>query len=110
MDYTAIMNVAGEVDFATDSTVSRTIHQDDSSKAVLFAFDAKQELSEHTAAMPAVLLFIEGQARVSLGDETLEATAGTFIHMAPHLPHSISAEVPTKMLLLLMKASKSKPS
>ncbi|MBI5082492.1 MAG: cupin, partial [Chloroflexi bacterium] len=39
----------------SDSIVSRTIYNDDQVKAVLFTFAAGQELSEHTASMPAII-------------------------------------------------------
>tara|TARA_R110001592_G_scaffold321727_1_gene600325 strand:- start:28 stop:255 length:228 start_codon:yes stop_codon:yes gene_type:complete len=72
----------------------------------LFGFDAGQELSEHTAAVPAMLQFLDGDATVTLGDKTIDAAANTFVHMAAKLPHSISANKPTRMLLLLLKVAK----
>lgn len=108
MEFTVITNLAAEIEFSPDSTVSKTVHQDDSLKAVLFGFAAGQELSEHTASMPAILYFLDGSARVTLGDEPFEARAGAFIHMPPHLPHSITATEPTRMLLLLLKNAKDK--
>ncbi len=86
-----------------DSIVSRTIHSDDDLKAVLFGFAAGQELSEHTASMPATLIFLQGEARLTLGDETQDAQTGTWVHMPPHLPHSIHAHTPTVMLLLMLR-------
>lgn len=35
------------------------------------------------------------------------ASTGTFVHMAANLSHSITANTPTKMLLLLLKGAKS---
>ena len=86
-----------------DSIISRTIFSDGGLKAVLFGFAAGQELSEHTAAKPAVLHFIKGTARLTLGDEPMTAQPGTWIHMQPHLPHSIAAETELLMLLLLLE-------
>jgi quercetin dioxygenase-like cupin family protein len=88
-----------------DSIVSRTIHSDHDVKMVLFGFAAGQELSEHTAAMPAMLYFVQGKADLTLGKEALNAQAGTWAHMSPHLPHSIVAKTPVVMLLLLFKSS-----
>lgn len=80
-----------------DEIISRTVYQDDRLKTVLFGFGAGQELSEHTAAKPAVMHFLSGEADVTLGGEPLSATAGTWIHMAAGLPHSIFAKTPTVM-------------
>ncbi len=88
----------------TDSIVSRTIYSDDDVKVILFGFAAGQELSEHTAAMPAMLYFVQGEADLTLGEDALKAQAGTWTHMPPHLPHSIVAKTPVVMLLLLFKS------
>jgi quercetin dioxygenase-like cupin family protein len=91
-----------------DSIVSRTIHSDDDVKVILFGFAAGQELSEHTAAMPAMLYFVQGEADLTLGQDSLTAQAGTWAQMPPHLPHSIVAKTPVVMLLLLFKSAAEK--
>ncbi len=85
-----------------DSIVSRTYYEDDQIKGILFGFAPGQELSEHTAAKPAILHFLEGEARLTLGDDETTASPGTWVHMVPHLPHSIVAETRLVMLLLLL--------
>lgn len=88
----------------TDGILSRTLHVDDHVKVVLFAYSAGQELSEHTAAVPAELLFLHGTAELKLGDETRQAGPGTFIHMEAGLPHAIRTLSPVLMLLTLLKS------
>ncbi|MFQ5398617.1 MAG: cupin domain-containing protein [Anaerolineae bacterium] len=88
-----------------DSIVSRTVLDNGGLKVVLFGFAAGQELSEHTAAYPAILHFLSGKATLTLGETITAATAGTWVHMPARLPHSISAESELKMLLLLLKNS-----
>ncbi len=85
-----------------DSIVSRTFYQNEAMKAILFGFAAGQVLSEHTAARPAILHFIQGDANITLGDVSQEAHAGTWVHMEPKLPHSIQAETELWMLLLMI--------
>lgn len=87
-----------------DSIISRTVHADEHVKVVLFAFAAGQELSEHTAALPAVLHFLQGEAGLVLGDDHMDAQAGTWVHMPPHLPHSIHARTPIVMVLYLLRS------
>jgi quercetin dioxygenase-like cupin family protein len=84
--------------------LSRTLVNNDRVKIVLFGFAAGQELSEHTASMPAVLQFISGEAAVKLGDEWIDATANSLVHMNAGLVHAIRAKTPTVMLLLLLKS------
>ena len=93
-----------QVEIPDDGTISRTLLQDERLKVVIFGFAAGQELSEHTASVPAVVHFLEGEARVTLGAEAIEAGAGSWIHMPAGLAHSISAKTAVKMLLLLLKS------
>ncbi len=101
--YTHFPDLVREIEPPADGTLSRTLHQDERLKAVLFGFSAGQELSEHTASTPAVMHFLKGEATVTLGDDRTEVTAGTWIHMAAGLRHSIRMRAPVVMLLLLLK-------
>jgi quercetin dioxygenase-like cupin family protein len=87
------------IETPADGTLSRTLFQD-----VLFSFSAGQELSEHTASMPAIMHFLSGESDVTLGPERVTASAGTWIHMAAQLPHSIRTKTPVKMLQSLLKS------
>ncbi len=97
-----IENLENLVDeFPPDSILSRTVYQDKSIKTILFGFQPGQELSEHTAAVPAVLHFIEGEADLTLGEDSTTAREGTWIHLPPDLPHSVLAKTRVLMLLTL---------
>jgi quercetin dioxygenase-like cupin family protein len=86
-----------------DSILSRTFYKDDRLSAVLFSFAPGEELSEHTSAYPAILHFLSGRARLKLGTDESIVEAGAWARMAPQLPHTIVAETPVVMLLLLIK-------
>ena len=99
-----IENLENLVDeFPEDSILSRTVYQDKSVKTILFGFQPGQELSEHTAAVPAVLHFIEGEADLTLGEDSSIAQKGTWVHLPPNLPHSILAKTKVLMLLTLTR-------
>jgi quercetin dioxygenase-like cupin family protein len=102
-DFTHIVDLAKEVEPPDDGILTRTLFNDDDLKAVIFGFGPNQELSEHTAAMPAILHFIMGEAAVMLGEETIQAQPGTWIHMPANLKHSVQTATPVVMLLLLLK-------
>ncbi len=101
--YTRIVDLAKEVEPPDDGILTRTLFNDDHVKAVIFGFGQGEELSEHTASMPAILHLISGEATLTLGDETVEAQPGTWIHMPANLQHSVHAKTPVVMLLLLLK-------
>lgn len=84
------------------SIVSRTFYKDDHLKAILFGFDTGQELSEHTSSQSAIIQIVQGEATVTLADDTHELSAGAWIHMPPRLKHSITAKTPLLMLLLML--------
>ena len=101
--YTHVPDLATTIEPPVDGTLSRTVHQDERLKSVLFGFSAGQELSEHTASTPAVMHFLKGEAAVTLGDDAIEVKAGSWVHMTAGLRHSIRARTPVVMLLLLLK-------
>jgi quercetin dioxygenase-like cupin family protein len=102
--YRFIANLADQLpDVPPDSIVSRALVNDDRVSVTLFGFAAGQELSEHTSSYPAILHFLQGEADLTLGDDRLEARAGTWAYMPPRLPHSIRARTPVTMLLSMLK-------
>jgi len=101
--YTYVADLTREAEPPADGTLSRTMYNDEHVKAVVFGFGAGQELSEHTSTMPATLQFLSGEATLTLGDDTLDARPGTFVHMPAGLRHGIRAKTPTVLLLLLLK-------
>ncbi len=102
-DYTVFLDLVKEVQPPDKGILSRTLYNDDRLKAVAFGFAKGEELSEHTASMPAVLHFLQGEAKLTLGDDTVEAQPGTWVHMPKGMRHSIQAKSPVTMLLLLLK-------
>jgi quercetin dioxygenase-like cupin family protein len=104
--YTHFSDLAKEVQPPDKGILSRTLFNEDRLKVVLFGFAQGEELSEHTASMPAVLHFLRGEADVTLGDDTVEATPGTWVHMPTGLRYSIQAKSPVVMLLLLVKEAR----
>ncbi|MGQ9483137.1 cupin domain-containing protein [Chloroflexus sp.] len=101
-----VRHLLEQISIPDDSTINQTIYQDEQIKAVLFGFAAGQELSEHTAATPAIMHFVQGEARVTLGQEVVEAKPGTWVYMPAHLPHSIQAHTPVIMLALLLHGAR----
>ncbi len=74
--FTHFVDLAEEVEPPNDGILTRTLFNDDDVKVVIFGFGQGEELSEHTASMPAILHFIQGEATLTLGDETVDAGAG----------------------------------
>ena len=103
--YTYIADLAEQVTVPQDGILSRILYKDAQVNVTLFGFDAGQELSEHTAASPAIIQILQGEARLVIGGEEREGRAGTWIHMPARTPHSLTAKTPVVMLLLLVKSA-----
>ena len=85
-----------------DATVSRTVLTADGVRIVLFAFDAGQVLTEHTAAMPVLLQVLDGRLRVSGAGETVELAPGGVIHLDTRVPHTVAAVEPSRLVLTMI--------
>jgi quercetin dioxygenase-like cupin family protein len=82
-----------------ESIISRTFYRGEDMKAVLFGFDAGQELSEHTSSHSAIIQIIQGEATITLGDDRHELSAGSWVHLPARMKHSVYARTPLVMLL-----------
>ncbi len=95
-------------DMPADGILSRTILDNPSVRFVLFYFAAGQELSEHTAAFPAVIHVLAGEARLELGGDVKAAHPGSIAYMTVGLRHAIFAQTPVIMLLQLIKGPRAR--
>ncbi len=92
------------VEYATDSIVSKTILDKPVGTITLFAFDAGQKLSEHTAPYDAVVQVIDGAAAITIAAKTIKVSVGQIIIMPANVPHAVAAESKFKMLLIMIRA------
>jgi quercetin dioxygenase-like cupin family protein len=101
-NYVAIENLLKELEIPKDGTLSRTLHRDDRVKVVLFGFAGGQELSQHTASVPAIIEILSGEARVTLDGEEKELSRGSWVFMEANLPHAVYAKSDVVMLLTML--------
>ena len=104
--YAFVGDLASEVQIPKDGITSRTLYNGDDVKVILFGFDSGQELSEHTASMPAIIHILQGEGRLTLGEAEQDVTPGVWAHMPANLPHSVFAKTPLVMLLTMIKAAR----
>ena len=98
------LDLAGLVDYAEGSVVSRTVAENDAGTLTLFAFDAGQGLSEHSAPFDAVVQVVDGEARLVIGGKSVRAAAGRLVVMPANVPHAVKAVKRFKMLLIMLRA------
>jgi quercetin dioxygenase-like cupin family protein len=100
---TIVDDVAGAVTVQTEATVSRVVLQAAGARVVMFAFDAGQELTEHTAAVPVLLQVLSGHLDVVAGGTAFELRPGALAHVAARLPHSVVAREPSVLQLVMLQ-------
>jgi len=104
--YGKAATLEGLIEYADDAIVSKTLLDKPIGTITLFAFDAGQRLSEHTAPFDAVVQVVDGQGVITIdgADHTLDA--GQIIIMPANIPHAVRAEKKFKMLLTMIRVKK----
>ena len=86
------------------SVVSREVVRGKTGTVSVFAFDAGQGLSEHTAPFDALVYIIDGEARITISGADRIVRAGELILMPANEPHALFADVKFKMLLVMIRS------
>ena len=92
------------VNYQPGSVVSRQVVNKPTGTVTLFAFDAGEGLSEHTAPYDAMVSVLEGEAEISISGQSHRVKAGEFIIMPANQPHALKAAVRFKMMLTLIRS------
>jgi quercetin dioxygenase-like cupin family protein len=92
-----------ELGYVPGSIVSRTLAKARGGSLTLFAFDAGQELSEHTAPFDAFVQVLDGAVELTIGGERVLARTGETVRMPAGIPHAVKAIEPFKMLLAMVR-------
>lgn len=98
------IDLAGSIEYSKDAVVSRTLKENKAGTITLFAFDAGQGLSEHSAPFDAVVQVLDGEAELVIGDDEVKVTSGQMVIMPANIPHAVRANQKFKMLLTMLKA------
>ena len=98
-----ILDLNGMINYQEGSIVSRVLLKSDSGNVTLFAFDAGQELSEHSAPFDALVEVIEGEAEIKISGKPFIVKAGQVIIMPADDPHALKASSRFKMILTMIK-------
>jgi quercetin dioxygenase-like cupin family protein len=92
------------VEYSEGSIVSRTLIENDAGSVTLFAFDADQSLSEHTAPFDALVQVIDGEGEFIIAGEPNQVGKGQILLMPADIPHAVRANKSFKMLLTMLRA------
>ncbi len=91
------------VTYEEGRVVSRTFAQNPTLSLTLFAFDAGEGVSTHTAPGDAMVHVLDGEALVNIDGKEMTVGPGQVVVMPANVPHSVTAVKQFKMILTVVK-------
>jgi quercetin dioxygenase-like cupin family protein len=99
-----VSRLADMAAYQDGAIVSRQVIKAETGNVTLFAFDAGQELSEHTAPFDALVHVLDGEAEVTIAGQGFALQTGDAIILPAGQPHGVRARSRFKMLLTMIRA------
>lgn len=99
-----VNKLADLVDYQGGSVVSREIISKPTGTVTLFAFDAGQGLSEHTAPFDALVYLLDGEAEIIICGKSFRLREGEMLIMPANQPHALRAATRFKMILTMVRS------
>lgn len=97
------VELAGLVAYQDGKVISRTLAQTPEAGITLMAVAQGEGLATHAAGGDALAYILDGEARITVGGVESTVQTGEAIVMPYGIPHSLHADVPFKMLLVLIR-------
>lgn len=91
------------LEYQEGAIVSRALVDQEAVTVTLFAVDAGQTISEHTAPHEALVQILDGTATISVADETHDVSEGEGLVFPPDTPHALTGQERFKMLLTMVR-------
>ena len=95
---------AAFVNYQDGAVVSREILKRGTGTVTLFAFDAGEGLSEHTAPFDALVQLLEGEAEITIAGQPHRVLGGQMILLPAGQPHALKAIQRFKMMLTMIRS------
>jgi quercetin dioxygenase-like cupin family protein len=103
-DRAEVHRVVDLASYQNGAVVSRIVIKGEAGNVTLFAFDAGQELSEHTTPYDALVQVLDGEAAITVAGHPHRVRAGEMILMPARQPHALKAVLRFKMLLTMIRS------
>lgn len=98
-----VENLAQMLQFQDKAVVSRMLVKNTGGSVTLFAFDAGEGLSEHTAPFDALVHVLDGVAEITIGGTPHTVSKDELIVMPANVPHALHAVERFKMMLVMIR-------
>lgn len=103
-EHSVVKTLEKMVEYQDGSVVSKTVIGKKTGTVTLFAFDAGQSLSEHTAPFDALVYVMDGKAEISIAQNVQQVAKGQMIILPANIPHAVNAVSQFKMMLVMIKS------
>jgi len=97
------LSLSSLLSYQRRSIVSRTLVESKGCTVTLFAFDAGQGLSEHSAPFNAMVHVLDGTVEISIDGVPHRLKAGDLVVMPANIPHAVRALTRFRMLLTMIR-------
>jgi quercetin dioxygenase-like cupin family protein len=98
-----VLAVNDLVQYQDGTVASRMIVFKPAGTITMFAFDAGEGLSEHSAPYDAILTVTDGEADVTIAGAPFTVKAGEMIILPANKPHAVQAQERFKMTLTMIR-------
>jgi len=99
-----VIAVADLVSYQDGGIVSRQVVKKTTGNITAFAFDAGQELTEHSSPFEAVVEVMDGEAEIAIAGQPHTVNRGEMIVLPANVPHAVRAHKRFKMLLTMIRS------
>ena len=97
-----ILPLAEQVNYMAGQIVSKTLTQNPAMNMTLFAFAKGEEISSHQSSGDAMVVCLDGEGKITIGDKEFKLTQGQTIVMPAKVAHAVFAAENFKMLLVVV--------
>jgi quercetin dioxygenase-like cupin family protein len=101
---TEVKRLVDLLQYQPGSIVSRVLLKNQGGTVTMFAFDAGEGLSEHTAPFDALVLVTDGEADIDVAGRSFTVGQAESIVLPANQPHAVKAVSRFKMLLTMLRA------
>ena len=102
IELSKVLEMESLVTYQEGQVVSRTLAQGKNLSLTLFAFDKGEEISSHSSGGDAMVYLLDGEANITIGENTFLVKKGETIVMPAGIAHALLAKEQFKMLLVVV--------
>jgi quercetin dioxygenase-like cupin family protein len=98
-----VTGIADALPINTSATTSRRLLDNDRARVVAFTFDTGEQLTEHTASLPVVVLVTAGAVRFEVAGEAHDLAPGDCVYLPAGQTHALEALAPSRLSLVMIR-------